>query len=287
MRVTSVEIHQVDSSGEPLGGTSSVAVLSFRDPQRLNPYNIKALLGLDVDEIVPRFYGIAGKSAAKNYSLSMEQRIIVARIQLNPNFSNNESYSDLRDNLYKFIASSRSGLVQLRFKDANVTTAVISGTISKFEAALASKEPEVQLTINCLDPWLKSPERVNVDVSGFDPADTTIEDELSTAPHGFRFEMSFSGATTQFFMEDTAIGWIFEVTPVDGFLIGDVLHFSSELGNRYLYVFRDEAPLYLADCLNPNSVWPIIFPGENKYTIDNSEYMTWEKISYYSTYWGV
>jgi hypothetical protein len=315
MKLKSVEIHQVTSSTktssvpgtpvlvgasellphkfDPFGSltttSSEHASLSFRDPRRLNPYNVKALIGLDVDEIVPRFYGLAGKSEAKYYSLSMEKRTVVALIQLNPNFGVNETYSDLRDYLYKFIASSRSGLIQLKFNNEGTTVAVLTGSISKFESALSAKEPEVQITIECLDPWLKSPDRTFVDVSGFDPSNTIIVDELSTAPHGFRFEMYFSGPTPTFYMEDlTTGGWFFEVSPTDGFMPGDILYVSSEIGNRYVYMIRDGFDIeYLADVMNTVSVWPLIFPGENKYAIDSGAYMTWNAISYYHTYWGV
>ncbi len=52
MRVTSVELHPANSS--------DICVLSFRDPTHANPYNVKEIIGLDADEIVPRFMVVLG-----------------------------------------------------------------------------------------------------------------------------------------------------------------------------------------------------------------------------------
>ena len=54
MRVTNVEL-QAD-------GSDYVKLLSFRDPRRLNSYNIVSIDGLDADAIVPRFYGVSRNS---------------------------------------------------------------------------------------------------------------------------------------------------------------------------------------------------------------------------------
>ncbi len=100
---SSVELHPANSS--------DVCVLSFRDPTHANPYNVKEIIGLDADEIVPRFYGGSGNS--KFYNLLLEKREIVIRVELNPKFGEFETFSDLRDKLYRLIASSRTGIIQI------------------------------------------------------------------------------------------------------------------------------------------------------------------------------
>jgi hypothetical protein len=277
MKITSVEIHPT--------GSSDVCVLSFRDPRRLNPYNIKAIAGLDADEIVPKYYG--GSGASKQYNLSIEKRDIVVRIELNPNFALNQSVSSLRDDLYRFIAASRSGTVQLRFKNGNNVVAGLSGFINKFEAAHFSKTPEVQLTIACEDPMLRGVDPISIDVGDLSPALTTIEDDLSTAQHGFTFEMEFDANLASFNIHDPDDNWSFEITPVGGFLNNDVLHFSSEKNNKYLHVVRSGNTIHLADVITSGSIWPIIFPKTNEFVCENPGSLTWLSISHYPTYWGV
>lgn len=276
MKITAVELH-------PHGYSESV-MLSFRDPSRSNPYNVKALVGLDADDIVPRHYG----GAEKYYTLSLEKRDVIVRIALNPRFNLGETYSSLRDFLYKIISSSRTGQIHIHFFNGIELVSGLSGFISKVEAPHSNKEPEVQITVSCDDPMLRAMVPVSVDVLSLDPALTDITDPVSTAPHGFSFELSFVNPLASFSMTDpTETGWTFTVTPVGGFLAGDVLHFSSEYNNKHLYVVRGATTIYMADVIASNSVWPILFPGSNPFAIANPTNVDWVSISHYPTYWGV
>lgn len=289
MKVTSVELVPA--------GSSDICEMSFRDPRRQNPFNVKQIAGLDADEIVARYYGTSGSSITgffNLYDLALEKREIVARIELNPEFSENESYSDLRDRLYKMISSSRTGIIWLNFKNEDESVAAISGFVSKFEAALFSKVPEVQITINCSDPMLKSPNPVSIDVEALeiteiveDTSMIVLQDPLSTAPHGFTFELEITEVSDFFTITDVDLIWGFAITPDGGFLVGDVLHFSSEFNNKYLYLTRGSSTIHLADKLSSTSVWPILFPGNNQFYFRYSSRVVWNAITHYPTYWGV
>lgn len=156
MKITSVELHP--------SGSSDICVLSFRDPSRANAYNVKAMVGLDADSIVARYY--KGLGSSKAYNLSLEKRDVVIRIGLNPDFSQDETYSDLRDDIYRMIASSRTGLLQIQFKNDLAVLGVVSGFVQKVEAPHFQQEPEVQITVECLDPMIRGLDPINVDISG-------------------------------------------------------------------------------------------------------------------------
>lgn len=287
MNLTSVELHP--------DGSTDVCVLSFRDPRRQNPYNVKAIIGLDVDQLIPRYYE-GSESLAKFYQLMMEKRTLVVRISLNPDYTENDTFSSLRDKLYRFISSSRTGLLQVQFKNGSTVVAVISGFITKLEAPHFEKEQEVQLTIDCNEPMLRAPESVSVNVGEMSPVLTTIVDNLSTAPHGFDFDLSFTADVPQIVITDPDdSNWHFTVTPSGGFLWGDVLHFSSEFNNKELYILRggypppgtSETRIYVGDKIDTGSVWPILFPRENKLTVSNGIHMVWNFITHRPAYWGV
>lgn len=280
MKVTSVEIRPANSS--------NVTVLSFRDPTRQNPYNVKAILGLDADNIVPKFYGVSGTSATAFYNLSVEDREIVMAIALNPDFSAGKSYSDLRDDLYRTIQSSRTGQVQLRFLNEAVVVAAMSGFVTKVEAPQFEQNQEVRITLDTGKELLQALNPVIVDVTGLDPVLTTIVDDISTAPHAFDFEMAFSGFVATFSITNPFDpDWSFEVSPVGGFGNGDVLHFSSNQKDKKLYIQRGPTVIQLADVIAPGSIWPIMFPGDNPFACENDTMLDWVSISYYPTYWGV
>ncbi len=175
---------------------------------------------------------------------SLKKRDVIVQIGLNPNFSLNKSYSDLRDDLYKLISSSRTGSIRLQFNNGDTTVAAISGFVMKFEAPHFTKTPEVQLTINCSDPMLKALEQVNVNVNNLDPLSTIITDDKSTSPHGVRFGVIFLDNVFDFSIQDEVVpSWAFEVnltgSPLVQFVAGDELHYSSEYNNRYLFWFED------------------------------------------------
>lgn len=282
MKLTSVEIHPAHSS--------DVAVLSFRNPSSINPYNIKSILGLDADAIIPKHYGPFGSS--KFYNLSLMNREVVLKIGLNPNFSLSKSYSDLRADLYRMISSSRTGNISLYFKNGDEIVAAISGFVSKFEAPLFEKVQEVQITITCSEPMLKSLTAFVQEAGSFASDILTVDDTQSTAPHGFTAAINITANIPSLSISDPDDdSWIFAIVPPGGTLLsGDIINFSSVYNDKYLYIIRHgtfTTYLQLADSIAYGSVWPIIFPGENTLILTSSPSVKWISLSHYPTYWGV
>jgi hypothetical protein len=282
MKLTSIDLYSNDVS---------VATFSFRDPGSQNPYTAKSIDGLDADVIVPKFYGYNAASTKKFYDLTLGQRDITITIALNPDFSVLKTYSELRDDLYKVISSSRTGIVQLRFKNGATTIAAISGFVTKFESPQFAQTPEVKLTIRCDDPMLKSLTPVSVSPLLLDTS-FQITDIDSTAPHGFQFQLTFNADTLSFVMQDAVVPeWAFTITPGviganTGFKNNDILYFSSENGNKQLYLIRAATAIYIVDKIAIGSTWPVLFPGTNPFEITSGAF-TWDALTYYKTYWGV
>src|SRR5215510_8111613 len=126
---------------------SEICDFGFRDPTTRNQYIAKAIIGLDSDEIVSKFYAFGLDSKNRFYDLAIKEREVVIRIALNPNRVISDTYSDLRDDLYKAISASRTGEVQLYFYSGATLIAELSGFITKFEVPHFSKIAEVQITI--------------------------------------------------------------------------------------------------------------------------------------------
>lgn len=279
MKVTSIELHP--------DGSLQVHVLSFRDPGRSNPYEAVSIEGLAADNIVSRYYGVSS-SGKKFHNLSVEDREITLKIKLNPQFSINKSYSDLRDDLYKAISSSRTGEIEIQFKNGSTVVAVISGQTSKFDADLFAQEPTVTISIKPEEAMLKAPNPVNPPIIGDNVALTIIQDDISTAWHGFEFVMNFSSELGNLvFSDPDNPTWSFEIGPGGIFAGGDVLHFSSNLNNKKLYVIRAGITIHLADKIAIGSSWPVLFPGQNKLACNAVGVGTWASFSYYPTFWGV
>jgi hypothetical protein len=253
-------------------------------------YYVRDMAGLDSEDLIPRFYGFGAQTKTKFYDFVLKPRLIVIRFVLNPRFNLDESYSDVRDGLYKSISSARSGLIYLHFNSGGSTVARIAGFITKFEVPYFTPLPEVQLTVRCDDPILRGVNPVlykQGEIKITNPI--IIPDSLSTAPHGFSFQVTFKAACPSFTIQDQQDNpdWKFQVIPSGGFLVGDILNFSSEHINKQLYITRGATVIYLVDKITTDSIWPVIFPGTTTlYFVDIASF-DWNSVEYNAAYWGV
>jgi hypothetical protein len=281
MRVTNISLYSNDVEA---------VTFNLQDVATNDQYMIREILGLDTEDLIPRFYGFGLQTKPKFYDFVMKPRTIVMRIVLNPRFNMDESYSDVRDTLYKAISSVRTGQITLHFNSGGTTVARIFGFIVKFEVNHFSPLPEVQLTIRCDDPMFRA-----INPVFYTPAElkTTnpiiIPDSLSTAPHGVQMQMTCKAAVPSFTIQDEEINpeWVFTIVPTGGFLVGDILNISSEAFSKQLYITRAGANIYLVDKLIPESIWPIIFPGATSFHFVNLASFDWNSLEYYAAYWGV
>lgn len=281
MRVTNIDICT--------SNLGNIINLNFRDPTSQSPYIVKDIIGLDADDITPKYYA-SDMSDNKYYDLALKKREVVIKVGLNPNFALGKSYAALRDDLYRLVQSSRTGAIQLRFNDETGVKAAVSGFVTRFESPNFTRTPEVQLTISCNESMLKAVDEVNVPVEFLVNPLTIITDDESTAPHGVRFGLQFTDTVIDASIQDALpANWAFEVnltgSSLTEFVIGDELHLSSEANNRYLYLVRGFDIIHLVDRIIPTSIWPLMFPGENQFM--RSEFIRWDYITYFPTYWGV
>lgn len=282
MRLTSVIIHS-DSSLEDIEFT-------LRENVFRNRYTIRSIVGIDADEIIPKFYATGAVTGKKYYEFSMKPREIAMRAVVNPQFHVNETVSELRDAIYRLISATRSGELQLQFKSGGTTAFVINGLITKMEVSHFSQLPELQITMTCDDPIFRSVHPIDyavADLPGANPV--RLPDGISTAPHGFSFAVEFTGTVATFTIQDdpTTPDWRFRVSPDGGFVSGDILHFSSEYQTKELWYERGPTITHLMDKIHSDSVWPTIFPGDNPLHFSNIASFDWVSLKYFSAHWGI
>jgi hypothetical protein len=285
MRVTDIAVY----AGKPEGAEELFSFsLSKSDPTA--QYMVRDMTGLDVEELIPKFYGFSLHTKTKFYDFVVNPRTIVTRIVLNPRFNIDESYSDVRDGLYRSISAVRSGVIVLHFNANGTTVARIFGFITKFEVPYFTPLPEVQLSIRCDDPIFRAINPVYYEPSELKTTNPIIlADSASTAPHGFKFEVTFTQNVPSFTIQDAPEDpeWMFKVMPNGGFLTGDVLCFSSDHANKYLYIMRGANQIFLVDKVLPESIWPIMFPGGTTFYFLDILAFDWNFLEYYAAYWGV
>jgi hypothetical protein len=282
MKITSVELRPA--------GSTEVFKLSFRDPSSKNPYQVKGIQGLDADDITSRYYGTGG-SGTRYYRPTLLKRQPVFLMGLNPRYAGSEnenSYSALRDRLYRAINASRTGIIEIRFLTGATPVAYINGNVIKFKAGLFTEKPEIEMTFNTEYPMLRSLSRTAL--GPFGGNDITVVDELSTAQHGLRAKIKFTGDHNNLVITGTEpsegqpADWSLEINYA--FKMGDNLTLSNEASGLELYLERSGGVTRLADKVKSGSIWPLIFPGTNRFRCPFYS-VTWESVSHYRTYWGI
>jgi len=278
---------------------TSVSVLSnetegirfdLRNVESQSPYMVRTIIGLDAEELISKFYGFSKDGTKKFHDFKMKPRDIVMRIVLNPRYNIDESTSYIRDSLYKMISATRSGELELQFNSGASTVARIYGRMTKFEVPYFSKTPELQITIHCEVSMFRG---INPVVMG--PGDLsagtniTVPDSLSTAPHGCTMWMTLDATLSTLVIADQNPNpeWEFLVVPESDFIAGDQIILVSDFNDRQLFMIRGAVVTHLLDRIDPESVWPIIFPGNNEFYFPGAASFSWAGISYFPAYWGV
>lgn len=260
-------------------------------PGATDRFIMRGMIGLDADEVITKFYGYGAQNNDKFYRMGLKPREVVMRLVLNPTWSIGETYSDLRDEMYRAISAARNGEVTINFYASATNVAELKGYITKFEVPHFSKDAEVQITIMCEDPILRGVQPVEYYTNHFTGPSVIIADQFSTAPHGFEMQVTFTGTTAAFTIQDASSpDWQFEVVPSSSFLTSDVLYFSSYQNDKQLYMTRSSVVTHLMDKLVPGSVWPSIFPGRNTFYIPAlvpTATITVDWLKFKPAYWGV
>lgn len=289
MRLTSVSLYSHESE---------IANFEFENPSSTDSFIARAIMGLDVPEVVPKFIGF-GANRSKQYEFYMPPREIVLRLILNPNRQISQSFSSLRDDLYRAISAYRGGELSLRFNSGVPWYAYIMGMITKVETVQFAKDQEVQITFLCEDPIFRAYNSVRTytdgSPTGLDPY--TLVDSISTGPHGFEIELVFTENKDSFYIQDSVVNgpepdWVFNIS--FDFLENDVLTINSRSDVRSITVRREITPGFpvyntfaIADKITPTSVWPLIHPGTNNIIFSDPDAVTLTYIEYTPEFWGI
>lgn len=283
MRLTSISISTSFTSEEV-----TFSLEEFGDNSR---YLVRGIVGIDADEIVPKYYGVGAVSSRKFYEYTMPSREIVIRTVLNPIFHVSEGVSEIRDRIYRLISSDRSGQLDLYFRSGSAIVCHIKGMVTKMEVAHFSRTPELQITVKCEDPMFRSVAPVDIPQAELPTSNPiSLTDDLGNAPHGFSFKVRFTASTSTFVIQDhaTTPDWQWEVTPATAFATDDELHFSSEYGAKRVFWNKDVGTdIELLDKVESGSVWPQIFPGENVLYFMQIANFDWLELNFYAAYWGL
>jgi hypothetical protein len=215
-------------------------------------------------------------------------REVVLRVGLKPGYATGPTAADLRTELYGLLTGGTTDLVTLQIVNGNQAGAPIlaytDGYIKRIEINPFSKEPEVQITLSCLQPYLLHPVNIsqnNATLSKSAPSFTN----LGTASAGLYILVNFTAATSDWSITNgrgekvRLLGW--------NFGIGDKLAIDTRDGLRNMTYFQTNGNVKnVVQYLTLDSQWFQLHTGVNTFTTSHQNF-NWENFMYRPRYWGV
>lgn len=251
----------------------------IKDSKGLGPPNLTSVVvGFD-DDGIPVIDGVP------------DDRELTFKIGFNPSVG--QSYSDLRDALYRMI--NRSVLISLM--NESMVIAQTTGYIRQFDASHFTDKPDVTIIIECNDGEFVSPNTVSIPLSTLYVEGPFINYDEGTAPTGLDLQFKYTAVAdgTGFQITNHArfghspLSYIHNTFAVAyAFHTDDIITMSTHPRQKRLILERGINTYDLAGFINAGAVWPKLYSGVNwfEWSFD-TVWMDWLSASYVPRYWGV
>lgn len=258
----------------------------------LSPYVLKAADGLGpvgVDVSIDHSVNGVGTYQGRRPLL----RQVVLRVGLQPEWNIGQTPQELRTDLYTLLTPRYGDMVYLYVMLGESVIAFTAGHISKLEISTFSKDPEVQITLDCTMSHLRSYTSIQTSpprtVVGSD-ARFTI-DNSGTAPTPFVAEFKFKTAKTGVIRlsDNNPYGGQYIAVEKD-FAIDDVLVVDTRPGTRGVWrkLAGTSTTHNILGSLDPGSTWLTLHNGENILYFDDATF-EWGTgaFKFQPEYWGI
>lgn len=218
-------------------------------------------------------------------------REITLRIGLNPDWGAGITPDDLRSEIYGLLTPPTYAdyitlfIFDVRKAYPNDTVATTRCWAKRVEPVLFSKDPEVQVVLSCLDPYLEAPSLLSYNAVG---RNTIAINNPGTAPSGMLINAVFSGPASSFEIQGSLGETILHVDW--NFVNGDILYIDSRPGFEQVRV-NNTSPFYVknvAGALTSGSQWPMLRGGNNYFAgVGSNTNWSWGAVQYRPLFWGL
>lgn len=257
------------------------------------PFVLKSAEGLGPPEVTVRLARtVLEKAVYQGKSANLRQ--IVALVGLQPDWDVGQTAEELRTELYSLLTPRYGQMVRAEIVYNGVVQGYAQGHISKLEAAIFTKDPAVQITLDCDYAYFLSPntilqEPVQSTVNGI-RAFEVVND--GTAPSGFQMGVILRAnvGNTLYISDGDPRGMKLQVDGIN-WLAGDRFVVDTRPGSRGIWRGPQGGALVSAlNNLNAGvSEWMYLYGGNNSLQINTTAF-DWDpayKFSHQPAYWGV
>lgn len=258
------------------------------------PFVLKSVEGLGPPEIVVRLSAtVLEKAVYQGKSANLKQLIIIVGLQ--PDWNSGQTPEQLRTQLYSLLSPRYGQMLRAEVVSNGVVQGFAQGQISKFETAIFTKDPAVQLTMDCDYGYWLAPDAVVEEPAQRTLAGIRAFDVVNdgTAPSGFAMGVILRANPTggDITLSDSDANGQKIVVKSAGFVAGDRFVVDTRPGSRG--VWRGPAGGALVSVLNnldaSVSEWMQLYNGVNTLTLSTTAF-DWDPaylFQHQPAYWGV
>ena len=206
-------------------------------------------------------------------------REIVLLVGLYPDYAV-EVVADVRQELYRILSPWVNTDITVQLMNGVGVVGSVGGRVTKFEIAPFTKDPAVQITIECErgKPYFEGPDSF-LDTHTFGGAEPTkfTVDNVGSAPTGLTLEMTLNAGTSNITIAKDVLGNVkFEL--VYAFLSGDIVQICTTFGERYARVVRGGVTTNLLHLVTPGSVWHQLHYGANDFYVNPTTFSDFDSV---------
>lgn len=248
------------------------------------PYIVKNVDGVDPVKATISTTSYANQDGGFYQSARTEMRNIVLTIGYRPDLTSGMSIQEIRRSMYSvFDPKAR---IKLRFIDTDEAPVEIEGFVESHETSIFSRDPEVQISILCPDPYFKAIRPVTISSTNNNPVYTSY---LGTAETGFLFELfvnrNVEGTLLRAYINDDNY---YDIHYGGSLVSGDVLSISTERANKFVRRTRGGETLSVLNGITRGQLSMVISPRTDRlYTAIGEPRTIPYRITYTPKYIGI
>lgn len=230
-------------------------------------------------------------------------------VGLQPEWENGQTSEQLRTELYGLLTPRYGSMIRVEMMDGNTIKAYAEGQVKKMEVGIFSKDPEVQVTLECrgaTKSYFLAPTQIHEKPDLEETPGHFLVDNAGDAPSGFKISMQFTsavaynagtgvggvlitdsqlaGVLTSVNRDDGEWMWVKRAFAAGERLIIDTRHRQK---NVWHVPAGGSTQTSIVDDLDEGSTWMNLHAGINDIYVDRAFIWYENGFSYTPAYWGV
>lgn len=243
---------------------------------------IKSISGLDPADVT-LFTGDFSRDGGYYQGRRSGKRFPVFNLKLNPDYANDIEASDIREMLYSMFFEPTPGSDQLQviLKDDRKPDRYFVGVTEKLPADIFSRETTAQVSMVCVDPFLKSVDSVTAtDAVGWISVPVTYEGSAKT---GLEMQFVVKSATTGMTVDINGV----KMTLETALALDDVITINTVIGSRAIQLNGVD----IMASLTGTSKWVELNKGLNTIKsyglVEGDGEVAMTEYTYRASWWGI